>query len=492
MQPFRRLILIVRRRTCRLHEAYMNAFLFLRLSWRRFAPSLLAVLLAGCASFSDDGGFNAVNQAAQQRLNQETSWTRSEQDADNAARRVRTMLAHPLTVDDAVRIALINNRELQASYSELGIAEADLVQAGRLPNPGFSFGRTHSGDDIKIERSLSLSVMRLLTLPAASRIEARRFEQTKLKAADAMLRIAAQTRKAYFLSIAATQSVHYLEQVNQAAEVARELAARMAKKGNFSQLDAAREQAFYLDTSARLKRARTQAVQERENLVRLLGLPGPRWQDGELQLPQRLPDLPRQPATLDDSEQAAMEQRLDVQSAKLEVAALQTSLGLSKATRFINVLDLGYVRNSETGKAAEVGYQASIDIPLFDWGGARVAKAEAIYMQAAHRLAATAVQAQSEVRVAYAAQQHAYTLARQYRDEVVPLRKRISDEYLLRYNGMLMSVFDLLADAREQADAVNAAIDASRDYWIADSDLQLALGGRSAPAPNIIEGTKHD
>lgn len=470
----------------------MNAFFFFRRSLRRLAPPLLAVLLAGCASFSDDGGFNAVNQTALQRLNKETRWTRSEQDADDIARRVRTMLAQPLTVDDAMRIALINNRELQASYSELGIAEADLVQAGRLPNPGFGFGRTHSGDDIKIERSLSLSVMSLLTMPAASRIEARRFEQTKLKAADAMLRIAAQTRKAYFLSVAATQSVHYLEQVKQAAEVAHELAARMAKKGNFSQLDAAREQAFYLDTSAQLTRARTQAVQERENLVRLLGLQGRRRQDGELQLPQRLPDLPQRAVTLDDSEQVAMEQRLDVQSAKLEIAALQTSLGLSKATRFVNVLDLGYVRNSETGKAAEVGYQASIEIPLFDWGGARVAKAEAIYMQAAHRLAATAVQAQSEVRVAYAAQQNAYILARQYRDEVVPLRKRISDEYLLRYNGMLASVFELLADAREQANAVTAAINAARDYWIADSDLQLALGGQATPAPTNLEGKKHD
>lgn len=467
----------------------MNAFPFLRRFLRPLAPPLLAVFLAGCASFSDDGGFNTVNQAAQQRLNKETSWTRSEQDADNVARRVRTMLARPLAVDDAVQIAMINNRELQASYSELGIAEADLVQAGRLPNPGFSFGRTHSGDDIKIERSLSLSVMRLLTMPAASRIEARRFEQTKLKVADVMLRTAAQTRKAYYQSIAATQTVLYLEQVKQAAEVAHELAARMAKKGNFSQLDAAREQAFYLDTSAQLTRARTQAVQERENLIRLLGL---RRQDGELRLPQRLPDLPKQPVTLADSEQVAMEQRLDVQSAKLEVAALQTSLGLSKATRFINVLDLGYVRNSETGKAAEVGYQAGIEIPLFDWGGARVAKAEAIYMQAAHRLAATAVQAQSEVRVAYAAQQNAYLLARQYRDDVVPLRKRISDEYLLRYNGMLASVFELLADAREQANAVNAAIDAARDYWIADSDLQLALGGRTTSAPNNIEGNRHD
>jgi len=455
---------------------------------RQLAPPLLAVLLAGCASFSDDGGFDAVNQTAQQRLKQHTVWIRSEQDIDGVMQRVRALLATPLSVDDAVQIALLNNRELQASYSELGIAEADLVQAGRLPNPGFSFGRTHSGDDIKIERSLTFSVMRLLTMPASSRIEARRFEQTKLRLVDAMLRTAVQTRKAYYQSIAATQSLRYLEQVRQAAEVAHELAARMAKQGNFSQLDAAREQAFYLDTTAQLTRARSQALQEQEALMRLLGL---RTQDGALQLPPRLPALPQQAVTLADSEQVALEQRLDVQSAKLEVAALQDSLGLSKATRFVNVLDLGYVRNSESAKAAEIGYQASIEIPLFDWGGVRVAKANAIYMQAVHRLAATAVQAQSEVRVAYAVQQHAYALARQYRDEVVPLRKRIADEYLLRYNGMLASVFELLADAREQAAAVNAAIAATRDYWLADSDLQLALGGPVASGHNQTE-RNHD
>jgi len=464
----------------------MNAFPPLR----KLAPPLLAVVLSGCASFSDDGGFDAVNQAARQRLDKQTGWIRSEQDADGVAQRVRVLLSKPLGVDDAVQIALLNNRELQASYSELGIAEADLVQAGRLPNPGFSFGRTHTGDDIKIDRSLTLSVMSLLTMPAVSRIEARRFEQTRLKLAAAMLRTAAMTRKAYYRSIAATQSVRYQEQVRQAAEVAHELAARMAKQGNFSQLDAAREQAFYLETSVQLTRARTQAIQENENLVRLLGLLNLREQDGALQLPLRLPDLPKNAVTLDNSEQVAMEQRLDVQSAKLEVAALQGSLGLTKATRVVNVLDLGYVRNSESGKRAEIGYQASIEIPLFDWGGARVAKAEAIYMQAVHRLAATAVQAQSEVRGAYAAHQHAYLLARQYQDVVVPLRKRISDEYLLRYNGMLASVFELLADAREQASAVNAAIDAARDYWIADSDLQLALGGpvSSASTPNKTEG----
>jgi outer membrane protein TolC len=82
------------------------------------------------------------------------------------------------------------------------------------------------------------------------------------------------------------------------------------------------------------------------------------------------------------------------------------------------------------------------------------------------------VRARSEVREAYAAYRTAYDIARHYRDEVVPLRKQISDEVLLRYNGMLASVFELLADSREQLASVNAAIDTQRDFWIAETQLQ--------------------
>ncbi len=459
---------------------------------RTMAPLSLAIFLGGCASLSADGGFDTVSHTAQERLAQTTRWSRSASDIDGVTQEVRSLLATPLSPDAAVYIALINNRTLQAAYSELGIAEADLVQAGRLPNPGFSFSRTRSGDDIKIERSLSMSLVRLLTMPATAQIEAGRFEQTKLSLGEHMLRTAALTRKAYYQAIAAAQSVQYQEQVQQAAALAHELSARMAARGNFSALDAAREQAFSLDSDAQLTRTRLRALEARENLLRLLGLA---TDDGAMQLPPRLPALPQQATTLTDVERFAMQQRLDVQSARLQLTALQQSLGLSRTTRLVNVFDLGYVRNRESGKAAETGYQLSLEIPLFDWGQARVAKAEARYLQAAHQLAATALQAQSEVRLAYATQQQAYRLARQYEDVVIPLRKRIAEETLLRYNGMLLSVFDLLSDAREQAAAVNATIDAARDYWVADCELQLALGGtpdwatRQAPSS---QGNHHE
>ena len=159
------------------------------------------------------------------------------------------------------------------------------------------------------------------------------------------------------------------------------------------------------------------------------------------------------------------------------------SLGLTKATRFINILDLGYVRNGYSQSPShENGYTIQLQIPLFDWGSARVAKAEALYMQVLNRAAETAINARSEVRQAYAAYRSSYDIAKHYRDEVVPLKKRISDEQMLRYNGMLISVFNLLADARSQTTTVNASIEAARDYWMAESALQMAQTGMSVEA----------
>jgi outer membrane protein TolC len=198
-----------------------------------------------------------------------------------------------------------------------------------------------------------------------------------------------------------------------------------------------------------------------------------------LQLPARLPDLPAAPTTLNAAEQTAMDARLDVRLANLEAESVERTLGLTRATRFINVFEAGYVNETETGEARKNGYEIAIELPLFDWGRARIARAEAQHRQALARVAETEVGARSQVREGYAAYRAAYELAKHYRDEVVPLRKRIVDESTLRYNAMTIGVFELLADAREQVASVNTAIEATRDFWLADTALQLALAGNA-------------
>ncbi|RQR52017.1 TolC family protein [Burkholderia sp. Bp9126] len=446
---------------------------------RTGAGIAVMMMLAGCTTFSDDGGFNTVSSTARQRLGKDAVLVRTDAERDALAKRTQELLAKPLGMDDAVQVALLNNRGLQASYAQLGLSEADLVQAGRLPNPGFTFSRAHAGTgELSIGRTFSANVLAILTVPLATRIEGRRFEQTKLETADAMLRVAADARRAYINAVAAAQAVRYAEQVKDSASAGAELASRMQQAGHFSRLDYAREQAFHADSAVQAARARQQAVAAREKLTRTMGLWGA---DTRYALPERLPELPKARVELKDLEGFAMENRLDIQAAKLQTQGVASSLGLSKATRFINAIDVGYQNNYESDKGHEHGYEISVEIPLFDWGGAKVARAQARYMQSANRLAQTAIDARSEVRESYAAYVTSYDIAKHYRDEVVPLRRTISDELLLRYNGMLASVFELLADAREQVGAVNRTIDALKDYWLAETDLQQALGGRLPP-----------
>jgi outer membrane protein TolC len=181
-------------------------------------------------------------------------------------------------------------------------------------------------------------------------------------------------------------------------------------------------------------------------------------------------------------ERLALERRLDVRAARAAAAGTAADLGLTRTTRMVNVLDLGYASKSETGEPRSEGYEISLELPLFDWGGARVARAESVYMQSVGRVAETAVNARSEARAGYLGYRASYDVARHYRDQVIPLRQKIAGETLLRYNGMLASPFELLADAREQAAAVHATIDALKDFWLAEADLEAALGGRLPPA----------
>ena len=439
--------------------------------------------LAGCAGFSADGGFDSVAQLTQERTGQTPVWQRSERPADTVQTRTAELLSKPLTADNAVELAMLNNRGLQASFQELGIAESELVRAGRLSNPSFSFARLSGGGHVEIERAVGFNILGLLTMPLATRVEERRFERVRLQAAAEAVGVAADTRRAYFEAVAAQELVTYFQRVKEAADASRELASRMAAAGNFSKLAHLRQQAFYADATSNLARAQHRAFGTREQLIRRLGFSGEQL---DFQLPQRLPDPPTQPIEPKDAEQTAMDKRLDVMMAKQTTHSVARSLGLLRATRMVNVLHVGYANVSESGEERKDGYEIEVELPLFDFGSTRVARAEATYMQAVHRAAQTAIDARSEVRQSYSAYRTAYDLARHYRDEVVPLSMRIAEENLLRYNGMLIGVFELLADSRDQVSSVTASVRALRDYWIAETNLRTAMTagslGSSAPS----------
>jgi outer membrane protein TolC len=446
-----------------------------------FAPraaTLIAVaaLLSACATFSPDGGMSVTADIAGGTLHKDVASIRTEDDATAARARVAQLLNRPLTADAAVQIALLNNRGLQAAYNELGIADAVRVQQSLPPNPSLSITRISGSAETEIDRQIVGNILALATLPMRTEIATERFRQAQLFAALQTLRVAADTRRAFYRAVAAQQLAGLLAQANSAAATTAQLAKRMGETGAMNKLDHAREQTFHAELTAQLARARQQASSERERLVRLLGLWG---DDLAFKLPGTLPALPKHARALPAVEQDAVSRRVDLQIARIELETLAKSYGLTKATRFVNVLEAGYAdkitKNSDTLR--QRGFTVSFEVPLFDFGEGRLREAEQTYMQAVNRLAQKAIDVRSQARDAYRNYRASYDIAGHYQREVLPLRKIISDELMLRYGAMQVDVFALLTEARQKIAANTAAVEALRDYWLASADLSAALIG---------------
>jgi outer membrane protein TolC len=440
-----------------------------------------AVLLSACKSFTPDGGMGTVAALAGGGLNKSVVRIGSPADAAMARSEVSRLLAAPLSADAAVQIALLNNPGLQAAYNRLGVAEAVAVQASRPPLPSFSYDWVKTTIELDIERQIVASVLSLATWPARSKLAGVRFAQAELRAADETLQLATETRRAYVQAVAARQIAAALASAKASADASAELAEKLAETGAMNTLDLARRQVFATEIDAQVAAARLKAASAQERLTRLMGLWG---NELEGQLPSALPKLPRSAHGLGAVEQEAMHRRVDLELARLEVEALARSFGLSRKTRLINVLDAGGAWKTQKDKgepkAEGGGYNIVFEVPLYDFGKARVREAEQRYAEAVNSLGERAINARSEAREAYGAYKATHAIAAQYEREVLPLREKISAETELQYNAMQVDAFVLLEAARAKAQAQVASIEAKRDFWLASADLSAALLGGGA------------
>lgn len=471
---------------------------------RRLASIALAALLQACAQFSPDGGMADVARGVKQETGKEVVKFSTEAEIRRAKERVAALLAEPLSADSAAQVALLNNRTLQAAYNDLGISEAAYVQASLPPNPALSLMRVAGTGVINFELRLIEEIIGLLTLPRRTAIAAAEFERAQYRAVETTLRLAVDARRAYFRAIASQQQVGFLEQGRAAADIASRLQARLAETGGGDQLDQAELVAFAAELAARVAQAKLQARRDREALVRLMGLSGA---DLAFALPAELPALPGTPDAMAEAETEAIRRRVDLRIAHREVEAMAKSLTLAQTTRYVSMLQLAGIFNNESANPltnantdiARGGLQIDLQIPIFDTGEARERAARETYMRAVNRLAAKAVDARSEARLAYEVYRGSYDIARSWRDRVLPLRGVVSREIMLRYSsgtlageGLKVDLFKYLADTRVRISANAAALDARRDFLIADVDLQAALtisgdsGPASAAGPSMV------
>ena len=461
-------------------------------------PKRLGILIAfvglgGCASTAVNL-HSSVDTFAQAKLGAAVKMQRSANDRAAALSMARTRLEQPLAREDAVRLALSLSPAFQALLADSASSAAGAAQSARLTNPIFTFERLTRRDagglDIDIGRMLSVSLLELIYLPSRIKAADAMQVQVNLRAAASAVETVTNVRQAWVRAVAAQQSVGYVTQVMEAAEASAELAKRMYKVGNFSQLQRARQQAFYAEATAQLARAKQNAMNTREQLIRQLGLDDDLAD--KLVLPARLPDLPQTILTEAVIAQSALAERLDIRIATAELDAVAARNGFKQATSFVNAFHLAGVSNSETGKPRQRGYELELMLPVFDWGDARREQSSAEYAAAMQRVYQTAVDASSSVREQYAGYRTSHALANHYRNEIVPLRKLIADEMLLKYNGMLTGVFDLLAETRSQISSVVLAIDAERDFWLADAALHATLLGKPTSGVNMTMSAAAD
>lgn len=463
---------------------------------RRLAVLCAAVVfLSSCASTAIDDNFKVAHGIAKERMGVEVEWLTTQEARDRGRESVSLLLEKPISSDDAVRIALAHNPAVQAMLFESAAESANITQSARLPNPLFTFERMLRTDagirELEITRTLAVSLFDLILLPARLRLAGMQQEQVRYRIAGDLVQATRGARQAWVRAVAAQQSLQYFAQVKATADASSELARRMQAVGNFSKLQRAREQAFAADAVAQYARAQQVARSTREALIRALGLNDD--QTRLLKLPERLPDLPAAPLDQSVVFKQAMDDRLDVKLARARLASTAQEQGLTTVTGFIGSFEIAALSKRETGLPVQKGYEFDVPLPIFDWGDATRARAQAAYSAALARAAQLMVDASSQVREAYDAYRTADDLARHYRDEVVPLRKIIAEENVLRYNGMFIGVFELLADAREQISSVVQAIDAQRDFWLANANLQAAMVGHplgAAPMPMTIDASR--
>jgi cobalt-zinc-cadmium efflux system outer membrane protein len=311
-------------------------------------------------------------------------------------------------------------------------------------------------------------------IPLRKRIAAAQFDEAKLQVTGAVLDFTATVRGAFYRHQADEQMLELLQTIGQALTIALEVAQRLHDAGNVTDLDLARERALLEEAKLQIRSAEIAARQSREHLNTLMGLWG---QQTAWHIDRRLPDLPSQPTPFAELERRALQQSLDLASARQRIIVAGEQLGVDRATALLPESSLGPAAEREEG-AWQVGAAVSFPIPLFDQGQARVGRAMTELRRAQQAYYALGVQIRATVRTVHARLQGAQDRALYYRDILLPLRERIVNEAQLQYNAMQLGVFDLVRAREQQIQAAVTYIETLLDYWVAHTDLGQILSGR--------------
>ena len=447
----------------------------------RLVSTLVSIaVLTGCASVNFDRSISQTNENIPGFTQGKLELALTEEQHIARKQSTQELLQRELGQGEAVQLALLNSPAMQTLLADNWSFAAKAAQSGRISNPVFMFERMSYPNELELVRMISFGLLDVLTLPQRYGIAEKQLEQAQTKLVADVVDEITRVRQSWVRAVAAQQTLIFARQVNEVAKVSAELARRMQSVGNFTKIQRARQQAFYADSATQLAIAEHAVTASREALIRTLGLTFDQAQ--RLRLPERLSNLPKMPLSPEEVGQAVSSNRIDIKLAQSALEVAMKKQGLNNVTSFTDI-ELGLrnknVYDNETGSNTPGrGYEVSIRLPIFDWGDMQRDAMNAQTLAAINRLESAYRITESSLRENYSAYRTNFDIAKHYRKEVVPLRKVISEENQLRYNGMMIGVFELLADAKDMVNSVMLSINADQQFWLADAAMQATLLGR--------------
>ena len=446
------------------------------LSPARALPALaFALALAGCASLSPQPPADEVSSLLESRGAVAVDWSAVGAPADER-RALSEWLDKPMTLDAALRVAMLQSPSLREEYARLGLARAEVLEAVQLENPRLSLSRLSvDGGGHNRTAGLSLPLVDLLVLPARARLAAADYERARLDVAGSVLGIAADVEAAWYAYVAARQVAAMRGAVAEGSAASAELAQRFFDAGNISELQLRQEQAIASEARIDALRARADAGRHRLELNTLLGLSGPaaQWEVSEnLPLPVPREDDPAQLVQL------ARDGNLELLAARQEAQVLADALGLTRTLRWLGSSEIGYEREEEADGKRLRGPHLSLELPVFNQGQAKMARAQAQLAGALARVQRAELSSENAVRLGAEAVSALREVVALHRDALVPQREDIVARQQERQNFMLIGVFELVQAKVAEYDAYQAYLEAVRDYWLARVELSRAVGQR--------------
>lgn len=442
---------------------------------------LAAVALASSCAPSPAAMYAPVGRDIERRVGVRAEWNLRATDA-RVPQAIRSLLARPLDRDAAVRIAIANNRRLQADFESLGIAASEVADATVLAplEIDVEYETAVSGSGSEWELGAIQDVLGLLQLPQRRGIAGAQVRAARARAVAATVALVAAVESGFYDLVASQQELELTQTASDAAAASAELIERMHAAGNTTDLDLARSRAFREEMRALLARAQVDVELRRETMNRLLGLHGEstRWS-----AVTRLPDPPARLGDLDAIEREAVTASLELAALRADAEAAAGRVSYARLRTILPELGVGVAASRADDESWRVGPALRIGVPLFNWQAGPRARAHAELRRAQNLLAATAIETRVAARAARQRALEAHDEVVQMRDVVLPLREEVVRQTVLQYNAMNASTFELLQARRDQVDSGRQYIDALRRFWRAQAEVSALRRGVMAEPP---------